>query len=61
MMYLFICYLVRTCGAAVISSIPEPPEAKHTPVGRSEVCNLPPRYAGNVSLTPKAEAKQHNR
>jgi hypothetical protein len=45
---------------AVKSSKPEPPDAKHTPVGRS--CGVKDgfKYAGNVSFTPKAEATQIN-
>jgi len=47
-----------TCSCEVKLSIPDPPEAKLTPVGRSSVLKLLSRYAGNVALIPKASATQ---
>lgn len=50
------CSWFYTCIWEVRSSMPEPPEAKETPVMKSWEFKLLLRYAGTVSFTPSADA-----
>lgn len=48
----------HTANCEVMGSKPVPPEAKLTPVIRSSLLRLVPRYAGSRSLIPSLDAAE---